>query len=92
MSICNPYSTAQAKMGLFTSKLSDRQREALHHSSGLKVDEIRPLFANIPVYKYNDRRLFQKHNEPNSIAFFLIRGEYIANAKSTMGGKISYHL
>jgi hypothetical protein len=79
-------------MGLFNSTLSYHQREILNHSSGLKVDEICPLFPKIPVYKFNDRSQFQNHKEPNSIAFFLIRGQYIASAKSTMGGKIRYHL
>lgn len=79
-------------MGLFISKLSYRQREILSHSSGLKVDEICPLFPKIPVYKYIDRIQFHNHTVPNSIAFFLIRGEYIVNAKSTMGGKLRYHL
>ena len=79
-------------MGLFPSKLSDRHAEILRHSTGLKAEELRPVFGKIPTYVYQDRRAFQKHAVPNSIAFHVIRGEYIISSKSTFGGKATYHL
>lgn len=79
-------------MGIFHSTLSEKQKEILRHSRGLKLEEIRPLFGKIPIYKFHDRFAFQNHKEPDSIAFFLLGGDYVASVKSTMGGKICYHL
>lgn len=79
-------------MGLLSSKLSSKQIEILRHSSGMKAEELRPLFGSIPLFMYCDRESFQKHNFPNSIAFLLVRGEYIVNSKSTFGGKQTYYI
>ena len=79
-------------MGLFHSKLSDVQAEILRHSTGLKAEELKPLFAKIPFYVYKDRYSFQKHKVPDSIVFLVIRGEYIVSSKSTFGGKPTYYL
>jgi hypothetical protein len=78
-------------MGLFQSSLSDRQCEILRHSVGLKPEELRPLLGSIPTYIFNERVQFQKHTTPNTIAFLVLRGEYIINAKSTFGGKTTHH-
>ena len=79
-------------MGLIYSNLSDKQAEILRHSTGLKVEELHPLFENIPTFIFKDRSTFLKHDVPNSIAFQVIRGEYIVCSKSTFGGKQTYHL
>lgn len=79
-------------MGLFVSKLSDTHAEILRYSTGAKVEELRPVFGKIPTYVFEDRRAFQKHAVPDSIAFHVIRGEYIISSKSTFGGKVTYHL
>jgi hypothetical protein len=78
-------------MGLFYSKLSDEQREILRHCVGLKAEEIQTLFNTIPVHTYKERSQYQKHVVPNTIAFLLLRGEYIVNAKSVFGGKVTHH-
>jgi hypothetical protein len=89
---CNRQS--YAIMGLFHSSLSEKQKETLRHSQGFKLDDIQPLFGKtkIPIYKFHDYITFQNHTERNSIAFFLICGNYIASVKSTIGGKICYYL
>jgi hypothetical protein len=76
-------------MGHCFSDLSDKQKQVLRHSSGLRVDDIKPLFSKYAIYTYKDRHIFNNHNIPNSIAFFVVRGEYIANAKSRIGKKFS---
>ena len=81
-----------SNMGLFPSKLSYEHSEILRHSTGLKAEELRPVFGKIPTYVFEDRRAFQKHVVPDSIAFHVIRGEYIVSSKSTFGGKVTYHL
>jgi hypothetical protein len=79
-------------MGICNSKLSTKHAEILCHSTGLKAEELCPLFGNIPSFIIHDRNVFQTHNVPNSIAFLVIRGEYIINTKSTFGGRSTYHL
>lgn len=76
-------------MGNYVSDLSDSQKQILRHSSGLRVNDLKPLFSKYAVYTYTDRYEFNNHDVPNSIAFFVIRGEYIANAKSRVGKKFS---
>ena len=78
-------------MGLFHSTLSENQREFLRNCVGFKPEEIHPLFNTIPVYTYKERSQYQKHVVPNTIAFLLLRGEYIVNAKSVFGGKATNH-
>jgi hypothetical protein len=79
-------------MGVFGSRLSSKHIEVLRHSTGFKAEELRPLFKNIPIFVFQDRRAFQKHNVRNSIAFLVISGEYIISTKSTFGGKPTYHI
>lgn len=79
------------KMGVFRSKLSDMHTEILHNSTGLTVEELRPLFETIPTYVFHDRNEFQKHAVPDSIAFLVILGKYVVNTKSTYGGKGIYY-
>jgi hypothetical protein len=79
-------------MGIFHSSLSNHHKEVLRHSTGLKAEELRPLFNKIPIYVYKDRRAYQDHNVRNTIAFLVIRGEYVVSTKSTFGGKAQYHL
>lgn len=78
-------------MGIFQSKLSYKQNEILRHAVGLKAEELKPLFGNIPVYVYSDSKEYQTHRIPNTVAFRVLRGEYVVNTKSVFGGKSTHH-
>lgn len=74
-------------MGIFQSKLSEDQQEILRYCVGMKAEELKPLFENIPVHVYTELKDYQKHAIPNTIAFRVLRGEYVVNTKSVFGGK-----
>lgn len=78
-------------MGIFQSKLSEDQQEILRYYVGMKAEELKPFFKNIPVYVYTELNDYQKHAIPNTVAFRVIRGEYVANTKSVFGGIITHH-
>jgi hypothetical protein len=86
-----PFHKERITMGLFHSDLSYDQKQILRNSVGFKVDEIRPNVSNYPIYTFHERATYQKHAIPNSIAFFAIRGEYIASAKFIHGKKTHYY-
>jgi hypothetical protein len=77
-------------MGNFQSGLSTQQKNVLQHSTGMKVDEIRPIFGKIPIRIYYDIESFNSHRIPNSLAFRVHRDNSIMNVKHYYKGKTYY--
>lgn len=74
-------------MGIFRSRLSDENTEILKNCIGLKVEDTRHLFGNIPIFVFDNRHEFHKHSVSDSISFLVIMNEYIVQTKSIFGGK-----